>query len=169
MTPKSMLLAAAAVAAVASAPVTASALTFEGSTYTVETIGAGSGTFSGNTVFEFPITSAQTALNFGITAASGTIFLAGKELGTVDKGGLAKLADAVTAANGASGYYQSDLSGVGSWKVFIKFGSPTGVGSGTYDLGTLPPVPEPATWALMLVGVAGVGGALRRRNRLAVA
>lgn len=29
----------------------------------------------------------------------------------------------------------------------------------------LPPVPEPATWAMMLVGFAGVGVAMRRRRR----
>lgn len=29
----------------------------------------------------------------------------------------------------------------------------------------LPPVPEPATWAMMLVGFAGVGYSLRRRRR----
>lgn len=31
---------------------------------------------------------------------------------------------------------------------------------------TITPVPEPATWTMMILGVAGIGGALRRRNRL---
>lgn len=35
-------------------------------------------------------------------------------------------------------------------------------------LGTVT-VPEPATWAMLLLGVAGIGGALRSRRRLAIA
>jgi hypothetical protein len=169
MTPKTMFLAAAAVAAVASAPVAASATTlvFAGTTYTVDAISGGSGSFSGDTVFEFPITSAEEALNFGITATGSVPFLHGLELGTTNEGGMTKLGLPVTLANGASEYFQSALSGVGDWKVFIKFSDPSG--TGTYSLAALPPIPEPATWTLMLVGVAGVGGALRRRNRLAVA
>ena len=49
-------------------------------------------------------------------------------------------------------------------------------GTGYYNPGdvgelTITAVPEPATWAMMLVGVAGLGGALRtaRRNRTATA
>jgi hypothetical protein len=34
---------------------------------------------------------------------------------------------------------------------------------------TTPAVPEPATWAMMLLGFAGIGVALRRRNRPALA
>jgi hypothetical protein len=30
-------------------------------------------------------------------------------------------------------------------------------------------VPEPATWAMMILGFAGIGAALRRRNRTAPA
>jgi hypothetical protein len=32
-----------------------------------------------------------------------------------------------------------------------------------------PTVPEPATWTMMIIGVAGVGGALRRRKQIAAA
>ncbi|HSZ52511.1 MAG TPA: PEPxxWA-CTERM sorting domain-containing protein [Caulobacteraceae bacterium] len=34
------------------------------------------------------------------------------------------------------------------------------------DITITPTVPEPATWTMMVLGVAGVGGVLRRRNRL---
>lgn len=37
------------------------------------------------------------------------------------------------------------------------------------DQGSLPAVPEPATWAMMLTGFGVVGGALRRRSKLALA
>lgn len=35
------------------------------------------------------------------------------------------------------------------------------------DITITPTVPEPATWAMLIIGVAGVGGVLRRRNRTA--
>ena len=37
--------------------------------------------------------------------------------------------------------------------------------TGVVRIGTLVAVPEPATWAMMLLGFAGLGGALRRRRR----
>lgn len=46
---------------------------------------------------------------------------------------------------------------------------PTGSYSGTLNVQAAPSVPEPATWAMMLVGFAGVGMALRRSRRLHLA
>lgn len=51
------------------------------------------------------------------------------------------------------------------------------VGTGTVNNGVSPTVitlnfravPEPATWAMMLVGFAGIGMAMRRRSRVAIA
>ena len=49
------------------------------------------------------------------------------------------------------------------WDDFGDFGSLAY--SATFDAG----VPEPASWALMLVGVGAIGGAMRSRKRLAAA
>ncbi|HEX4712389.1 PEPxxWA-CTERM sorting domain-containing protein [Phenylobacterium sp.] len=51
-------------------------------------------------------------------------------------------------------------------------GAPNPVGPGTYSLGyrifgnpdPAGPVPEPATWAMMLIGIGGLGAMLRRRR-----
>jgi PEP-CTERM motif len=40
--------------------------------------------------------------------------------------------------------------------------------SAVSDITISPTVPEPAVWTMMIVGMAGVGGALRRRNRTAL-
>ena len=50
-------------------------------------------------------------------------------------------------------YYVANTQTVPFTTVTITRGSPTA------------PVPEPATWAMMLVGFAGIGIALRRRSR----
>lgn len=58
------------------------------------------------------------------------------------------------------------LIGAGAHSIFVN-GSVVGTtGDGSYS-GTLnvTAVPEPATWAMMLLGFAVVGGAMRRRER----
>jgi hypothetical protein len=49
-------------------------------------------------------------------------------------------------------------------------GSILGPGGGAYSgtVNVAPPVPEPATWAMMLVGFGAVGFAMRRRRRPAL-
>jgi hypothetical protein len=49
----------------------------------------------------------------------------------------------------------------------IAIQSPFGAGAAAIELGALPPVPEPAIWAMMLVGFGGMGAMLRRRKALA--
>jgi hypothetical protein len=73
-------------------------------------------------------------------------------------------------------------SGQGCYNnTYLLFYNPTGFTSGTFDLSTLfnnpgvshvalfdnggAPVPEPATWALMLLGFGGIGFAMRRGRR----
>ncbi len=49
---------------------------------------------------------------------------------------------------------------------FLAVGTPAGVPPfSVLDGVSLSAVPEPVTWALMLVGIAGVGGAMRARRR----
>jgi hypothetical protein len=46
--------------------------------------------------------------------------------------------------------------------------NPSGVGLGSFSAVITPTVPEPSTWAMLLIGFAGIGAmACRRRNRVA--
>ena len=36
---------------------------------------------------------------------------------------------------------------------------------GTVDIGSVPAVPEPSTWAMMLIGFGSIGGAMRRKRK----
>jgi hypothetical protein len=72
----------------------------------------------------------------------------------------------------ASGGYESDNHTVGN--VVLSPGQGTTVPLIHSDapfvpVANVPGVPEPASWALMLVGFGGMGAMIRRRNRLAAA
>lgn len=83
---------------------------------------------------------------------------------------------AVYGSNTAGGYSTSNLvtSGSnegehklgGSWKYydFVETSSLGGKNFLITDLEAAPGVPEPATWAMMMIGVGMVGGSLRRRQ-----
>jgi PEP-CTERM motif len=71
------------------------------------------------------------------------------------------------------------VSGLGTSNVFLMANSTytfsfTGAGNNDAAVGgnislELAPVPEPATWGMMLVGFAGIGMAMRRRRQPALA
>ena len=73
------------------------------------------------------------------------------------------------ASNGYAGYsftgsptVQTNGAAVNTAGSYNYFFSPAGSGTGT---GTVGATPEPATWAMMLIGFAGMGLALRQKRR----
>jgi hypothetical protein len=74
---------------------------------------------------------------------------------------------------GATYSHMTYLLGAGSYTVTgVAILSPFGSGSAAIELGGvdgLPAVPEPTTWALMLVGFGGLGAMLRQSRRKALA
>jgi hypothetical protein len=68
--------------------------------------------------------------------------------------------------------FNLDLTGHGTDPLSFNFKTAGGSNIFALDdisLTGIPAVPEPATWGLMLLGLAGVGGALRSRRKGAVA
>lgn len=105
------------------------------------------GTFSA-TVATFP-TSSVTLLEL---LSGGTMTTAGTTL--------------VTSTPGTQLTWGS-LTG-GAWYT-LRYTTSMSVSGDISGNGTIYPVPEPATWALMLLGFCGIGVAMRRRRRPALA
>jgi hypothetical protein len=73
----------------------------------------------------------------------------------------------VTLSRDAAGTLSSTLNGVQVWTTNDSNGRATGFVNyvQVYDTATVPaPVPEPATWAMMIGGFALAGAAMRRRT-----
>ncbi len=96
--------------------------------------------------------------NSGIFSYDVTELLAGSEAG-------AQLGTFTN--NGESGQLVLAV-GAGTYLVHIKGALNDGLKGGTYN-GTieLNPVPEPASWAMMIAGIAAVGFTMRRRTHTA--
>lgn len=81
------------------------------------------------------------------------------------------IGDGLTGTGG--GTVQQFAAPVGATTLYLAVAD--SYGSSTGDLGSLsvdyivgPPAPEPATWAMMLIGFGGLGAAMRRSRRIAV-
>ena len=72
------------------------------------------------------------------------------------------------ANDGGFNYFNNDFSlaviNNGNWDSGIDFGTLAWVG----EFGTADPIPEPQSWALMVIGFGAMGVALRRRNAASV-
>ena len=122
-----------------------------------------------------------TVDHWGVVTQGDDVFLA--TVGTGSVGG--KPHDLIidgtgpyTNANASIFQHEPDIVGPGTFVIDFPNGVPTLTGA-KFSFGTGPSsgdysppggtVPEPATWAMMLMGVFGLGGLLRRRRHLALA
>lgn len=87
--------------------------------------------------------------------------------GSIFEGGLGNNCTICTIANGSN---QFTLSGSGITNLAFTFD--TGITSARQfrvgGVSNVPPVPEPGTWMLMILGLGAVGFAMRRRQNTAV-
>ena len=118
-----------------------------------------SGSYSG--FFEFNNTLGGI---YSIIASTSTIggTITGVSLSA--PGGAPTFAAAVGSSNTLS--LLTDYLGAGSYRLTFSGTAPAGggVASGNFTF-LLQPVPEPATWGMMLIGFAGIGLAMRSRRR----
>lgn len=126
---------------------------------------------SAYSVVDFPV----TALNLGLTFASLSLWSAGAD-GAV--GGSGANADTlISQVGGVVGEEKTSFSMTigtqppGKMFLFVS-GFTTGSGGGLYNgsVAVFPvPVPEPETWAMMLIGAGLVGFRLRKQSKKAAA
>jgi hypothetical protein len=126
-------------------------------------------------------------LSFAVSAAGSYTFLLNSGTGGFDTflslyagtfnpaSALTNILQANDDLNGltTSGFARTLAAGTSYTAVFTAFAN-TGLGAYTFTLdgpGTVTPagtpsVPEPASWAMMILGTGAIGGALRRRSKI---
>jgi len=107
----------------------------------------------------------RAPLNYQVlTSSDGSTFTPITGYGPLANGILGDYTAEYTTASPVTTQYVEFFFGPGSFGLPGNGGG-AGQGAGIYQLDIeLAPVPEPAAWALMLVGFAGLGAALRRRR-----
>jgi hypothetical protein len=113
-----------------------------------------------------PVTGAPFDVNFSSTLAAGTYRVA---LSQYNNFGGATLSDAFGRAG--SGNFTQAYCDMGITAPFCDFTGAKRTSAWAFDIlgvdtaiGPGGTVPEPATWAMMILGMGAVGGALRRRS-----
>ncbi|MBB5712089.1 hypothetical protein FHT02_003345 [Sphingomonas xinjiangensis] len=96
------------------------------------------------------------------TAASGDVFGVSQYLGAIY---LPTDYLSGAALSGTSTYVNSTFASLGLTPGQYVFRSPAD--TVTLNIGLASAVPEPATWAMMLLGVGGIGSSMRRRKNAA--
>jgi hypothetical protein len=159
---RAFLVAAAGAAAVLSAPASAA-------TYNNYNPGTGTGTYGNDAVSTSPFSDLFTFVVNEASSLSSSI--------TSSKSGRNDINFTLVQLTGPNGFvadYDKISEGVFEFRTY----GPAGIQAGTYTLkvqgtsvGTASytgdftlSVPEPSTWALMILGFGAVGGAMRRRQ-----
>jgi hypothetical protein len=131
--------------------------------YTVKTgDNAFDGTDSGVTDFSFSteysvITGAANTPSINLGPTGGVLILQGQQSGNLDPTTLAALLGCLANPGGCANPPLNDL-----YPPSANNGNPV-FDATAFKLVTVFDVPEPSTWALMLLGFAGLGAVLRRR------
>ncbi len=102
----------------------------------------------------------STTVNFGRTMYG--ITYVGLHFGK----GTATNSPAYPVNGGATAFYEFNFGSTGASSILLNPAYTTSSGAALYSTGA---APEPAAWALMMVGVGGMGAALRTRRRKTVA
>lgn len=116
-----------------------------------------------NFVNPFPTGSDGTAsASFSVNAGQQTITFTGANI----NGSFIDLETADQMNSGFIMVWNNLNAGNNQFTIFGTVDAPNGVGSTTIEGGlTINAIPEPATWALFILGFGAIGGAMRRRGQ----
>jgi hypothetical protein len=145
----------------------ATAVRFDAYSFTVDQTGdwdfaLGTQSFSPFLLFYFGFFDAAKPLEGLQAVEAGSGYAAPSFMRTLNKGNVYTVV-ATTQLNGESGFYDLIAFTLGNshltqvWKPEVTPPGPS--------IPTTPPVPEPASWAMMIAGFGIVGGAARVRSR----
>jgi hypothetical protein len=154
------------------------ASTFESTTLTVQNGNADTYTFGDASGYTANLDAGLLTVDFFAPATtpctgrfcppSDNVFLNGAGLLiTSSDFDFASIISGLTITNtGGYGFTAGDVSLVGSNGIFFNFGGDYNNASGFTAAFATTAVPEPATWAMMLMGFGAMGLSLRRRHKL---
>jgi len=164
-----MLKSALAIAAVTALSITTpAAASITTTNYTLS--GAGSGTMSID-FDDVALTTSLSALNFTLTGGSTTFDLLNAGYASGLLGGNVSGVDVVSSFAGEDDFFTflSLSSPLGAHFTSYFIAGNQGISEGTLTVALAPPntpgVPEPTTWAMMLLGFGAIGLTIRRRRK----
>ena len=116
------------------------------------------GYFGSLTGIETPLTNLD-----GLTPITFASLLSGETIIGIHYGGGSSLFSGANQSGGATAFYKFDAGNIASFKnIALNFTASSGATLYKTGVGA---VPEPATWMFMLLGMAGIGFTMRRKDK----